>query len=96
MDICMDPPAMRHSYKYLGFVFHVVRIMPFGAGFLVAAARKALLEMRRQCASLGIRDSAVKCKLFATSFANFELLKSYGYEVWAVNIHPKTGRNNET
>lgn len=31
------------SYNYLGFIFHATGDMPFGAGFLVAAATKAFL-----------------------------------------------------
>ena len=70
------------SYKYLGFVFHAVRDMAFGAGFLVAAARKALFAMRRRCAWLGIRDLASQCKLFDTLVLP---ILSYGCEVWGVN-----------
>lgn len=54
------------SYNYLGFIFHATGDMPFGAGFLVAAATKAFFAMQQQCALLGIRDPALQCKLFDT------------------------------
>ena len=64
--------------------------MAFGAGFLVAAARKALFAMRRRCAWLGIRDPALQCKLFDTLVLP---ILSYGCEVWGVN--PKIGEAAE-
>ena len=70
------------SYKYLGFVVHATKKVTFGAGALVASAKKALFAMRRRCALLGIRDPALQCKLFATLVL---LILSYGCEVWGVD-----------
>ena len=52
------------SYKYLGFVSHASKDRKIGTAFLVAAARKALFAMRRQCLLLGLSDPAKQCKLF--------------------------------
>ena len=54
------------NYKYLGLVFHAIKDMKIGTAFLVAAARKALFAMRRQCLLLGLSDPAKQCKLFDT------------------------------
>ena len=70
------------SYKYLGFVLHATKAMTFGTTFLVAAAKKAMFAMRRQCALLGIRDPAMQCKLFDILVSP---ILSYACEVWAVN-----------
>ena len=56
----------KDSYKYLGFVFHATKDMKIGTAFLVAADRKALFAIRRQCLLLGLSDSAKQCKLFDT------------------------------
>ena len=53
-------------YKYLGFVYHATKGLHFGTEALMAVARKVLFAMRRRCALLGIRDSALQCKLFDT------------------------------
>ena len=45
-------------------------------------AKKALFAMRRRCALLGIRDPALKCKLFDTLVLP---ILSYGCEVWGVD-----------
>ena len=69
------------SYKYLSFTFHATGDMSFGTGILVAAARKAMFTMQRQCAILGIKDPALQCKLFETTVPP---ILSY-VEVWGVN-----------
>ena len=78
------------SYKNMGFVVHATKAMTFGTSFLVAAARKAMFAMRRRCALLGIRDSAMHCKLFDTLVLP---IFSYACEVWAVN--PNVGEAAE-
>ena len=69
------------SYKYHGFVFHATKNMPVGTSFLVAAARKAMFAMRRQCAEVGIRNPALQCKRFDILVLP---ILSYGVEVWGV------------
>ena len=71
-----------NSYRYLGIVFHATKGMKFGTVFLVAAARKALFGMRRQCLLPGVRDSARQCKLFGTLVLP---ILSYACEVWGVS-----------
>ena len=66
------------SYKFLGFVFHPTKNMSVGTSFLVAAARKAMFAIRRQCAEVGIRNPALQCKLFETLVLP---ILSYGVEV---------------
>ncbi len=78
------------SYKYLGFVFHATKDMKIGTAFLVAAARKALYAMRRQCLLLGLRDPAKQCKLFDTLVLP---ILSYACEVWGVS--PSVGEAAE-
>ena len=82
------------SYKYLGFVVHATKAVTliFGTSFLVAAARKAMFAMRRQCALLGIRDPAMQCKLFDTLVLPI-LSYAKPCEVWAVD--PNVGEAAE-
>ena len=68
----------------MGFVVNATKAMTFGTSFLVAAARKAMFAIRRQCALLGIMDPAMQCKLFDTLVLP---ILSYACEVWAVNPH---------
>ena len=76
--------------KYLGFTVHATKAMTFGTSFLVAAARKAMSAMRRRCALLGIRDSAMLCKLLDTLILP---ILSYACQVWPVN--PNVGEAAE-
>ncbi len=69
------------SYRYLGFTFHATGDMSFGTGIWVAAARKALFAMQRQCALLGIRGPALQCKLFDTLLLP---ILSYAVAIWGV------------
>ncbi len=65
--LCIGAGVERtESYTYLGFTFHAIRKMSFGAKLLVASARKACYAMRRRCALLGIRDPALQRKLLDT------------------------------
>ena len=68
LDLVLDSTFIKRvdSYKYLGFVFHATKDMKIGTAFLVAAARKALFAMRRQCLLLRLCDPAKQCKLFDT------------------------------
>ena len=68
------------SHRCLGFAFPAVQNMSFGAGFLVAAARKARFARRQRCASLGTRDPAFLCKLVDTLVLP---ILSYVCKVWA-------------
>ena len=79
-----------YSYRYLGFTFHATKSMAYGAGQLVAAAKKAVHAMRRQCAHLHIRDPALQCKLFNSLILP---ILSYASEVWAVD--PSVGAEAE-
>ena len=67
---------------YLGFVVHASKAMTFGTSFLVAAAKKAMFAMQQRCALLGIRDSAMQCKLFDTLVLP---ILSCACAVWAMN-----------
>ena len=70
------------EYRYLGFVFHATRNMAYGAGFLAAAAKKAMHAMRRRCIFLGLSDPQSICKLFDMLVMP---ILGYACEVWAVD-----------
>ena len=76
------PVEQVDSYNYLGFTFHAIKSLTYGAGQLVSAARKAVHAMRRRCAQLHITDPALLCKLFNSLVLP---ILSYACEVWAVD-----------
>ena len=70
------------SYRYLRFHFHATKIVSYGAGESVSAARKAVHAMPRRCAELHVKAPALQCKLVDSLVLP---ILCYGREVWAVD-----------